>query len=136
MPGDARTSHKSQACSQDDQVEPPYRSSCQRRTGCTASTCHFRTQTRKRDKPTKNTSQVNRSAQTNNRLAEKPAGIVCVIGHHQGTRRIVIVDIRLVKIRLAIVIDVDVRNIVVVRCRISLLTSIPRVAHNPSSFLL
>ena len=40
---------------------------------------------------------------------------MCVTSHHQGTRRIVIVDIGLVKIGLAIVIDVEVRNIVVVR---------------------
>lgn len=45
-------------------------------------------------------------------------------------------DIRLVKIELAIVINVDVRNVVVVRSFACLLASIPRAAHSTSSFLV
>lgn len=44
-------------------------------------------------------------------------------------------NIRLVKVELAIVIDVDVRNIVVDRSFFSLLVSIPLAAHSTSSFI-
>ena len=44
-------------------------------------------------------------------------------------------DIRLVKIELAIVIEVDVRNVVVDRRFFNLLASLPRAAHSTGSFL-